>query len=349
MYRLTLRQVTSQRLGIRTLSTTPSVLKSEPTKPVPTQGHATEKSQDSVHKDSDVQSASVRAGQDARSDSKKGSSSDSGAEEAPLDAARQGSSGGQSKQSPAQKEQADLGKSSKMQGSLKDQVGGQDGGEGVAYGGKEDAASPSIGGSVKQALGFDGLRKLRTEGKNFHTSARQLWPEAATHDPSPKDGTGAREPHEKGLKGDQNEHLKHSQPEQKDSGKGNAAAEPHLPSKQKTRAFSTSSLMRAATPPGGYSKALNPEPKETSGYDAPPEGLPSKLTSAYEESDPNAVQPAPDSWTPSSKVDFSSTAVDPPNATLAQQAKDGTLAERNGQPEPKFGETGNDEAWKHRK
>lgn len=41
--------------------------------------------------------------------------------------------------------------------------------------------------------------------------------------------------------------------------------------------------------------------------------------------------------------------MDPPHKVLTQQAKDGTLADRNPPPEPSMGEMGNKEAWKHRK
>lgn len=52
--------------------------------------------------------------------------------------------------------------------------------------------------------------------KAFHTSARAF--------------SSPRKPVESDLAGEQNEHLKHKDAESSDSGKGNAASEPHLPS-----------------------------------------------------------------------------------------------------------------------
>lgn len=61
--------------------------------------------------------------------------------------------------------------------------------------------------------------------RNFSTSARAFFPS--------DDLSKARQPKSPEVKGDQNPHLKHSSPESKDAGKGNAAPEPHLPSKSK--------------------------------------------------------------------------------------------------------------------
>ena len=90
------------------------------------------------------------------------------------------------------------------------------------------------------------------EGKSFHTSAR------AQADFPTTDADGSREPTEKDLHGEQNEHLKHKEEGEKDKGKGNAAEDPHLPSK--TRKFHTSARSMATKPPGGYAKAISPEP-----------------------------------------------------------------------------------------
>ena len=83
--------------------------------------------------------------------------------------------------------------------------------------------------------------------------------------------SGARQPAEsKPLHGDQNQHLKHSNPSTPDSGKGNAGPSPSLPSKQGSSGSSSSSLQgqkrslyttaaaRADSP--GYVKALEGEP-----------------------------------------------------------------------------------------
>lgn len=81
-----------------------------------------------------------------------------------------------------------------------------------------------------------------------------------------------------GLHGEQNEHLKHKPADEVDKGAGNAAADPHLPSKQKKegnavkgsksqkKGLHTSAVSRSAKPPGGYAKAVDSEPKTTSGY-----------------------------------------------------------------------------------
>jgi hypothetical protein len=85
--------------------------------------------------------------------------------------------------------------------------------------------------------------------KSFHTSAR------SNIEPSSDAGPKSREPkHEVEPQSDQSPHLKHKDPKKPDSGKGNAASEPHLPSKQgeQKRGYAT-------RPPGGYSKTFKPE------------------------------------------------------------------------------------------
>jgi hypothetical protein len=85
--------------------------------------------------------------------------------------------------------------------------------------------------------------------KSFHTSAR------SNVEPSSDAGPKSREPkHEVEPQSDQSPHLKHKDPKKPDSGKGNAASEPHLPSKQgeQKRGYAT-------RPPGGYSKTFKPE------------------------------------------------------------------------------------------
>ena len=117
-----------------------------------TQTHVTHKSRDPIHQDSDVQSASTRAARDQRTKAEKGESS---GEDEPFDAARQGSTGGQVKQSSAQAEH----KGDPISGSFKDQVGGQDErdkGPGVEAGGKESASRTGLGETIKDT--FDGMR-----------------------------------------------------------------------------------------------------------------------------------------------------------------------------------------------
>lgn len=125
-------------------------------KPDLSQGHATKKAEDPAHKDYDVQSASVRAGKDAKA---KSGPDDAGE---PFDAARQGSTGGGKKK----------GQDGKT-GAFMDQVGGQDErtkGKGVVMGGKEKAPAAGMVEKIQEAVGYDGLRKTT---KKYHTSATQ--------------------------------------------------------------------------------------------------------------------------------------------------------------------------------
>ncbi|KAK6909636.1 hypothetical protein I203_103657 [Kwoniella mangroviensis CBS 8507] len=353
MYRLTLAgSLKAPITPIRSFSSTArSLQKGPPT----TQGHSTDKAHQTGHSDGDVQSASVRAGQNAKDNA----SPTAQGEAQPFDAARQGSSGGTAKSSEAKAEVKDPGQA----GSFKDQVGGQDeSAPGVEFGKTEKAPGGSYTDSVKETAksGFDGLKKLRSEGKNFHTSARQLYPGKGT---SPSaDNDGSRQPKELNLEGEQNQHLKHQAPGTADQGKGNAAETPHLPSRKGDvttggsgaptapqsgkKAFSTyNRQLMAAQPPKEYAKALTSE-GEQAGYNAPSEGFPRRLDETYT----SEATPSPEpGQTPSSKAEYSSTAVDPPNGALRAAAKDGTLAERNEQPHAEFGKLGNKEAWKHRK
>lgn len=109
--------------------------------------------------------------------------------------------------------------------------------------------------------------------KNFSTSSRNL------ADPPPRaDADGSRQPAQTNLQGEQNEHLKHKSADEADKGKGNASPEPHLPSHNAkptgTRGFSTSAMRWATKPPGGYAKAIAPEPA-SAGYvsASPPSNL----------------------------------------------------------------------------
>lgn len=76
------------------------------------------------------------------------------------------------------------------------------------------------------------MRKADIQGnKAFHTSARSL--------------SSPRKPVESDLQGEQNEHLKHKDASDKDSGKGNAAPEPHLPSQQANKGSATATKNNA--------------------------------------------------------------------------------------------------------
>lgn len=105
-------------------------------KPVLTQGHATKKARDPIHKDKDVQSASVRGGEHSKSQAQ--ASPRGEGEEEPFDAARQGNTGGEAK-------------AAEGKGSFKDQVGGQGSG-GVKEGAKVDASGESYTDMAKNAL-----------------------------------------------------------------------------------------------------------------------------------------------------------------------------------------------------
>ncbi|OCF32244.1 hypothetical protein I317_06472 [Kwoniella heveanensis CBS 569] len=335
MYRLTLHRSLRSAAPARSFSIAASRLQKGP--PL-SQGHSTDKAHQTGHTDGDVQSASVRAGENARDKADASSSGDA----QPFDAARQGSSGGTAKPSEAKGDAKDAGQA----GALKDQVGGQDeAAPGVEFGKKEEAAGGTftVGDSIKKTVagGFDGLKKLRSEGKNFHTSARQSYAGKST---SPSaDVEGSRTPKEGALQGDQNQHLAHKKASDPDTGKGNAAEDPSLPSKQNSsssgstsgddKGLHTTARIEAAQPPKGYAKAL-PSEGNQAGYNAPPEALPPKLDSPYSA---EATQAPEAGLKPASKVPHSSTAVDPPNEALRQAAKDGTLAERNEQPHAEYG------------
>ena len=134
----------------RSLHFTPVFHASKPAhEPASSQGHVVDKSKDSIHRDSDVQSAAARGGQHEKQDAK---SSALGSDQ-PFDAARMGNKGGESK--PAQGE-----------GPWKDQVGGQDipgKGKGAEMGGEQVAAGATITETIKSTIssGFDGLKTMR--------------------------------------------------------------------------------------------------------------------------------------------------------------------------------------------
>lgn len=72
-----------------------------------------------------------------------------------------------------------------------------------------------------------------------------------------------------------------------------------------------------------------------SNQDAPPEALPSTLDSPYS---PAATDKGDtDTMTPSSQKQYSSTAGDPPNEALTKGAMDGSLPDRNPQPNADVG------------
>ncbi|WVN90673.1 uncharacterized protein L203_105915 [Cryptococcus depauperatus CBS 7841] len=298
--------------------------------PSTTQGHTLDKLND------DPQASAATSGI-----AEKSSSSGSG-ESQPFDAARQGGEAGERKTSTS-KGQTDVDKG--QAGAFQDQVGGQpSSSQGVEYGGKEEASeskSPE-GDALKRFSGFNSLKKLCNENKNFHTSARTLQPSSI-----PKaHPSGSSEPVDTQLAGDQNQHLKHSSPTSEDSGKGNAASTPHLPSRKGKQANEqlSSSHQSSLKQHKEYMRA--PNDPSVVGPSVAATAFPQHLESMY---GPDATPSAPENLKPSSKVPFSSTAVDPPHPILTKQAKEGGLADRNTQPTAEMGKQGIQEAWKHRR
>jgi len=220
-----------------------------------TQGHVTQKSKDPVHKDKDIQSSAARGGEQNKQEARSNPSKDG--EDQPFDAARQGNKGGEMKINSAA-----------GTGAFMDQVGGQGAG-GAKKGEKVDAAGESytdmaknvvtgnIGKGAKVSFNYKQSVVQQSSAENqkhFHTSAR------SNMEPSSDAGPKSREPkHEKDIEpeSDQSPHLKHKSASKPDSGKGNAAPEPHLPSKagEQKRGYAT-------RPPGGYSKTFNSEAAE---------------------------------------------------------------------------------------
>lgn len=124
---------------LRTLSTSPLLANKGPQL---TQGHTTDKATDSGHKDYDVQSASVRAGKNAKEHN-----DDTAGENQPIDAARQGHSDGKPKAG---------GGETAGKGSFMDQVGGQEGSGGskdVKVGGTEETGAGSWTDLAKKMVG----------------------------------------------------------------------------------------------------------------------------------------------------------------------------------------------------
>jgi hypothetical protein len=102
------------------------------------QGHVTQKSEDPIHKDKDIQSANARAGKENKAQAQNNNAADG--ENQPFDAARQGSKGGEMKRNSAA-----------GTGAFMDQVGGQGAG-GVKKGEKVDAAGESYTDMAKNVL-----------------------------------------------------------------------------------------------------------------------------------------------------------------------------------------------------
>lgn len=213
----------------RTLRTT-ALARSErdPAKPN-SQGHAVRKSGQTLEGGMDVQSAGVKAGFQQARDGK-----DTQAE--PYDTAAE-DAGGQEAPS-RQKEDALRDASSQSQaahsaGAFKDhRAGAQSSGEYAGkVGGKEEAAAPSFTSTVKQALGLGVSKQEHQESKTgpgvsrqMHTSARVMGgQDGKAYSGSASDGAHKTGKPEERLAGEQNEHLKHKEAGQADSGKGNVS------------------------------------------------------------------------------------------------------------------------------
>jgi hypothetical protein len=153
MYRLTLRSVPRSSIVTRSAPRTAPALfvRNKSAHSTNTsQGHTVDKSESTLHKDKDVQSAAARAAKHERTQA------ESGSQAAGFDAARQGGQTGEAKGG------------AEGTGALKDQVGGQPGGTPGKKEGKEDA--PGAGGTMasqlKNALGMDD-RKPGVSGHGF--------------------------------------------------------------------------------------------------------------------------------------------------------------------------------------
>ena len=103
-----------------------------------TQGHVTQKSEDPIHKDKDIQSSAARGGKQNKEEAR-ANPAKSG-EDQPFDAARQGNKGGELKTNSAA-----------GTGAFMDQVGGQGAG-GAKEGEKVDAAGESYTDMAKNVL-----------------------------------------------------------------------------------------------------------------------------------------------------------------------------------------------------
>ena len=150
MYRPTMLSAASRRLRtsrqLRSISTTRWLLADSPQS---SQGHATRKVNDPMHKDADIQSSAAKSGMENKNDAR---SSTGTAGNQPHDAARQGNTGGESKDAEGT-------------GSFKDQIGGQPGeGKAGEKGGKEKTGADTLMGKFKDALGGSNVRSSSALG-----------------------------------------------------------------------------------------------------------------------------------------------------------------------------------------
>jgi hypothetical protein len=122
------------------------------------------------------------------------------------------------------------------------------GARGSKKNGSEEAASPGFFNTLKKMLGFKtssrevkpggtgvtGPASMPPDSTRYVGKRRENGKEKGTHTADVATNT-SRNPKEKPLLGDQNEHHTHKKEGNRDSGKGNAAEEPVLPSKWRER------------------------------------------------------------------------------------------------------------------
>ncbi|KAJ9095687.1 hypothetical protein QFC21_005559 [Naganishia friedmannii] len=375
MFATSLRTVAARRLTTlrapivtRGISSTVSLrTEDDPTKPN-SSGHAVKKAGETLEGGMDVQSAGVQAG---FAQAKHGKASQA----EPYDTAAE-DAGGQAAPSK-QKDEAVRNSKTGAQaahaaGAFKDhRAGAQSTGEYAGeVGGKEEAAAPSFKSSVKQVLGMSVNKEEHQESKTgpgvskqkFHTSARNCAPggeDGQAYSGSKSTGdtmSEARKPKDTNVQGDQNSHLKHKEAGQAEGGAGNAGATPHLPSKSRSgqtaddlrtdpasvrKAQFHTSARWGKNAAAGYVAATE-NPAKAAGYDTPAEPLPSADQYGHK------LPPAGD-LKPSSALPHSTTAQAPRHPVMGDQARDGTLADRNPPPlTSEAGEIGLDDAWKKR-
>lgn len=198
------------------------------------QGHVTSSSQSAQH---DPHSQAARSGIN-----KKETGSDSKSSPTPIDAASNASipkAAGAGKGNPEGLGFAEQVGSASSTGNADADMATR----GSSKNGSTEATSASMMGAVKQMFGFGEEKKGKGSGAGV-TGTGTL-----PQSPKPKPGVGrfhtssiaqakptlgqapeASKETKEDLLGDQNEHLSHKKPEESDSGKGNAAETPELPS-----------------------------------------------------------------------------------------------------------------------
>lgn len=191
----------------------------------------------------------------------------SSAEKSGLDAANRNQSGSKQASNDASGNREKVGFAEQVGGASGDKVNKHWEGKG----GSQEATPPGFLDSVKSALGFKttsgevkqnrgggigvegtgtGTQSPPKNTREFHTSSV-----AQTEGTKGQAPDSSRQTKDDSVRGDQNPHLAHKDPKEKDSGKGNAAPNPTLPSHQTTsssgqrRSFSTSAFWSSEKSP----------------------------------------------------------------------------------------------------